>query len=56
MFNYLSTVLKTGITKKILTIAEDELNEKKDISLNDFVNASVLEEQIKQKHIIEFGN
>jgi transcription-repair coupling factor (superfamily II helicase) len=35
---------------------EDELNEKKEISLNDFVSASVLEAQIKERHIIEFGN
>ncbi|HJY22309.1 MAG TPA: CarD family transcriptional regulator, partial [Hanamia sp.] len=35
---------------------EDELNEKKNVSLSDFVNASVLEEQIKERHIIEFSN
>ncbi len=29
---------------------------KKDVSVNDFVSASILEEQIKQRHIIEFGN
>src|SRR5450432_3477773 len=34
---------------------EDELNQKQDISEEDFVTASVLEEQIKQRHIVEFG-
>ncbi|MEO9003884.1 MAG: transcription-repair coupling factor [Ginsengibacter sp.] len=36
--------------------SDDDLNEKKDVSLNDFVNASVLENQVKQHHIIEFGS
>src|SRR6185437_9125672 len=35
---------------------EDELNEKTDVSENDFVVATVLEKQIEQRHIIEFGN
>ncbi|MGN6539499.1 MAG: transcription-repair coupling factor, partial [Ginsengibacter sp.] len=35
---------------------EDELNEKTDVSENDFVSASVLEKQIDQRHIVEFGN
>ena len=34
----------------------DELNEKETFSENDFVKANVLEEQIKQRHVIEFGN
>ena len=34
---------------------EEELNQKQDISEEDFVTASVLEEQIKQRHIVEFG-
>src|SRR5450432_3695621 len=46
--------IKTG-KEKNLDDAEDELNQKKNISLNDFVNASVLEEQIKQRHIVEFS-
>ncbi|KAA9039339.1 transcription-repair coupling factor [Ginsengibacter hankyongi] len=46
--------VKTGREKNI-DETEDELNLKKDISVNDFVNASVLEEQIKQRHIVEFG-
>lgn len=36
-------------------IEEDELNQKKDVSQNDFVSASVLEEQIYKRHIVEFG-
>ena len=35
---------------------EDELNEKRDVSESDFVSASVLEKQISEHHIIEFGN
>ena len=35
---------------------EDKLNEKIDISEKDFVSAEVLENQIKERHIIEFGN
>jgi transcription-repair coupling factor (superfamily II helicase) len=35
---------------------EDELNEKKDVSLNDFVSANVLENQIRQRVIVEFGH
>jgi len=35
---------------------EDELNEMKEVSEKDFVAASVLQEQIQQRHIIEFGN
>ncbi len=35
---------------------EDDLNEKTDVSENDFVVATVLEKQIEQRHIIEFGN
>jgi transcription-repair coupling factor (superfamily II helicase) len=34
----------------------NELNEKTDISENDFVCAAILEKQIEQRHIIEFGN
>jgi transcription-repair coupling factor (superfamily II helicase) len=35
---------------------EEELNEIREISKEDFVYASPLEEEIKQRHIIEFGN
>ena len=36
---------------------DDDSNktEKKDISANDFIKANLLEQQIKQRHIIEFG-
>lgn len=39
------------------TVTEDEagLTEKKDVSTDDFVKAKDIEEQIKQRHIIEFG-
>ena len=35
---------------------EEELNKIKEVSENDFVGAAVLEKQIEQRHIIEFGN
>jgi len=35
---------------------EDELNEKKEVSLSDFASASVLEKQVKELAIIEFGS
>lgn len=35
---------------------EDELNEKKEVVIEDFVHANVLEAQIQQRAIIEFGN
>ena len=35
--------------------AEDDLNEKKEIDPNDFVLANVIEGQVLQHHIIEFG-
>ena len=35
---------------------EDELNEKREVVITDFVQRSVLEDQIKQLNIIEFGN
>src|SRR5437868_5481204 len=33
----------------------DELTEKNVVTENDYVKANVLEEQIKQRHVIEFG-
>src|SRR5690348_15463282 len=35
---------------------EDELNQVQEVSETDFVCASLLEDQIEQRHIIEFGN
>ena len=34
---------------------DDELNQKQDVSEEDFVKASILEEQIKQRHVVELG-
>ena len=36
-------------------IDEDELNLKNEVSVSDFITASVLEEQVKKMHTIEFG-
>ena len=35
---------------------EDELNEKREVSLKDFINAPLLEARLKELHIIEFGS
>jgi transcription-repair coupling factor (superfamily II helicase) len=35
---------------------EEDLNEKKHITENDFVKASVIEEQMQLRHIVEFGS
>ncbi len=37
-------------------VADDELNEKETVTLKDFVVADVLEDQLAQRHVIEFGN
>lgn len=34
----------------------EDITEKKDVSKDDFVSASIIEEQVKLRHIIEFGN
>lgn len=48
---------KTQITgSKSRQEDEDELNDVKEVTEKDFVAASVLQEQIQQRHIIEFGN
>ncbi|MEO6905394.1 MAG: transcription-repair coupling factor [Ginsengibacter sp.] len=43
-------------TKASANSEEEELNEIKEIIKEDFVYASPLEQQIQQRHIIEFGN
>ena len=35
---------------------EDNLNEKKEVTISDFVSADLLETQVQRLHIIEFGN
>ncbi|MBA2250741.1 MAG: transcription-repair coupling factor, partial [Chitinophagaceae bacterium] len=35
---------------------DDELNEKIKVNANDFVTASVFEDQVNERHVIEFGN
>jgi len=48
-------VVKSGSYHSSVTDEEAEINEKKDISIDDFVNAAEIEEQITHRHIIEFG-
>lgn len=38
------------------TDSEDEINEKKNISENDFVKAEIIKEQLQLRHVIEFGS
>jgi transcription-repair coupling factor (superfamily II helicase) len=50
--------VKLAIDSGQLTVSkeqEDELNQKQNISEEDFVSASILQEQIKKRHIVEFG-
>ncbi|MEJ7823715.1 MAG: transcription-repair coupling factor, partial [Chitinophagaceae bacterium] len=44
------------VTRPKFPEEHDELSEKEAVSEIDFVKANVLEEQITQRHIIEFGN
>ncbi|HTC00256.1 MAG TPA: transcription-repair coupling factor [Ferruginibacter sp.] len=41
--------------QKTDTREDDEINEKTDVSENDFVKATIIEEEIKARHIIEIG-
>ncbi|MBA3673869.1 MAG: transcription-repair coupling factor, partial [Chitinophagaceae bacterium] len=55
-FLEIERINKSQATSSRLQNEHDELSEKKAVSEIDFVKANVLEEQIKQRHIIEFGN
>ncbi len=46
---------KSPLASNAVDVEEDDLNQKKNFSFDDFVQASVLEEQVKQRHIVEFG-
>lgn len=48
-------VVKSGLYHSATTDEDAEINEKKDISIDDFVKAGEIEKQIKFRHIIEFG-
>jgi len=49
-------VIKSGMGYHTVSKEEDEeINEKKDITENDFVKADEIEKQIRLRHIIEFG-
>jgi transcription-repair coupling factor (superfamily II helicase) len=43
-------------SRSTATGEEDNINEKTEVGQHDFVKADVVEEQIRQRHIIEFGN
>ena len=53
----LDAFLSLSATSFAPSANDDDSNktEKKDISANDFIKANLLEQQIKQRHIIEFG-
>ncbi|MEO7049576.1 MAG: DEAD/DEAH box helicase, partial [Ferruginibacter sp.] len=48
--------IKTTVNRPATTDDSSELNFKETVSADDFENASVIEKQIVQRHIIEFGN
>ena len=52
---YLEVVKTAGVNKKTVTDDDTEINEKTDVCADDFVQAEVIEEQVKLRHIIEFG-
>jgi transcription-repair coupling factor (superfamily II helicase) len=53
---YLEVVKTTIDFKKQITDDDSEINEKTDVSYDDFVKAEIIEAQIQQHHIIEFGH
>ena len=46
---------KSFAVKPSMEPSDDDLNEKKNISIEDFAKSGVLEQQITDKHILEFG-
>ncbi len=55
-FIEIEKINKPQTTSYKLQQEHDELSEKAIVTENDFVKANVLEEQIKERHVIEFGN
>ncbi|MEO6733814.1 MAG: transcription-repair coupling factor [Ferruginibacter sp.] len=53
---YLQVVNTIGDTRKVATDDDSEINEKADANENDFIKAAAIEEQVKLRHIIEFGS
>ncbi len=53
---FLEVQRTTTDNRQQTTDSEDEINEKKNISENDFVKAEIIKEQLQLKHIIEFGS
>ena len=47
---------KNPVSGKSRQEDDEELNDIKEISEKDFVGASILEKQLEQRHIVEFGN
>ena len=52
----LYTGAQTSSTKIISNIAEDDINEKKELHAADFITALSLEANLQKHHIIEWGN
>lgn len=52
---FLELVKSGGYHSTTITEEDADLTEKKDIAADDFVNAKDIEEQLKQRHILEFG-
>ena len=45
-----------SVRSSVSTTEDDEPNEIKEVTENDFIGASVLENEIEKHHVIEFGN
>ncbi|MEO7306827.1 MAG: transcription-repair coupling factor [Ferruginibacter sp.] len=53
---YLELLKQNPVSIAALTEEEDNYQSKTEVSKNDFVKAEVIEEQVKSRHIVEFGN
>ncbi len=49
------TLVSGGNYHSTTTEEDAEINEKKDISADDFVTAAIIEEQVRNRHVVEFG-
>jgi len=49
-------IMKSGSEKRSVADEDGDINEKQEVSEDDFINAKSIEDQVRQRHIIEFGS
>lgn len=49
-------IMKRGSEKRAVVDEDGDINEKQDVGEDDFVKAKSIEDQVRQRHIIEFGS